>query len=538
MNDLQDYLDRQVLSAYEGRGYYINSNSSVFKDRLANVDVYNNRLEYHKTLLKGKDTTTIQVTRDIQDIKDDILTELNRKYKGIQDIPFLVYDFFYWRIVEIINVNNITTTNKGKLLVNGIRPIKALKSIVKNCINDMIAKATDQMETRRASRYKDVLTYGEAGVFNTDYIFDYTTCQIQSKSWASTKAIKEYNKRGIPKTLEDVGAIKPITKDYVTKEMDKLIDIIANVNLKLTEDIIISAKPSDFILCSENTTGWRSCFAIDGEYHCSTNSFYMVKNFLVAFSLNKDYEKIGRRWVWVDYDGKIVCTGLNYGTFSSQAAKAVRNTIQKEIMLADNKEFIPSDWYVSYDGNNNSDAEAVYKDSEYGVSIHKPTIGDDYKSFSNYFSMYVELPDGLNETDDVNDGYWVDNRHYCDECGDRHYEDDLRYVESADISVCEHCLDNYYTWCDGYGDYYRDVDTNFYYIRDCNYSEDYLENGSHDFIYLDYKGEWYHIDDCIYISDTEEYIYEDDFDSDYYAYDEATGEYYTIEYYEEKYNEK
>jgi hypothetical protein len=240
--------------------------------------------------------------------------------------------------------------------------------------------------------------------------------------------------------------------------------------------------------------------------------------------------KIGRRWLWVDYDGSIVCTGKEYGTFSKEASKSVR--LQVQGIIDDRLRRPRGDWKVTYDGDDTS-IYAVYCDSGYGVSWHKPTLGEeDYPN--DFGTIYDECPEGLDVYDEVSEGYWESDRSYCYECEERYSEDNMTYVDSIDSYVCDRCLSEDYTWCVGYGEYFRDNDYEFYKINGFTYSQGYLDNYSSnvDAIWCDYEDTWLHCDDVVYLVDIGEYMR--DTATDMYKYSESREDYVSIGYEEEE----
>lgn len=288
---------------------------------------------------------------------------------------------------------------------------------------------------------------------------------------------------------------------------------LSKCNLSIKQKVIISARPEDFIKCSEDTTGWRSCFRIDGEYHCSTNAFYTDKRFLISYIESSSGKKIGRRWLHIDYDLPVVCSGKEYGTYGYDTIKKVREYIQA---------LINKDKWCSYLNDNSVNVDGCYCDTEYTVSYIKGNRPSDY-------SIYDYIEDGINYEGFVGEGKWYDNGCVCDECGERFDEDDMIYIESADIYVCQHCTDNYYTYCHIH-DRYESNDEEFYeyYSHNTRYSgcrEGVLTEG---ICVVDYDDNLINIDDAIWLVDTEEYVHCDS--EDYYYYEEDY-EYYSMDWY-------
>lgn len=72
----------------------------------------------------------------------------------------------------------------------------------------------------------------------------------------------------------------------------------------------------------------------------------------------------------------------------------------------------------------------------------------------------------------------------CDECGDHYHDEDMTYVDDADMTVCDHCLRSSFTlaYTGRYQEYVRDADYSFYEHDGEAYTEDGLEY--HDLVIL------------------------------------------------------
>lgn len=290
-------------------------------------------------------------------------------------------------------------------------------------------------------------------------------------------------------------------------------ETLQRLDLTTTFKVVISAKPEDFINCSENTTGWSSCFSKDGEYHTSTNAFYTDDRMLISYITTPDGRKIGRRWLHIDYKQQIVCSGKQYGTYSDTVAKDVREYVQALI----NKDV---KWYSFKQDSLFHDVQACYQDSSYIVSYIEGNKDSEY-------CIYSEMEDGLDHNDEVNDGKWYsENNIVCEECGRRHNEDDSNYIEQIDYYVCNDCIDNY-TYCDYHSRYEADVDNEFH--RYGWYGETACTEGaigSGEYVY-DINGDILKLDDAIYLEDCNDYVHSD---SDDYIYLEDEEYYVSTEY--------
>lgn len=367
-------------------------------------------------------------------------------------------------------------------------------------------------------------------------IYDFVKCNFNSRI-ASNLSLEVKNNKVYINGKKPIKAIlEEIKKDneefkkaavvaYIPYNLTKAEEKLQHLDLTTSFKVIISAKPEDFINCSENTTGWHSCFRKDGEYHTSTNAFYTDDRMLVSYITTTDGRKIGRRWLHIDYIQKVVCSGKQYGTYSDKVAKVIREYVQALI----NKDV---KWYSFKQDYVHSDVQACYQDSNYTVSYIEGNKETDY-------CIYSEMEDGLDYEDEVNEGKWYIEAMVCEECGRRHNEEDSYYIEQGDYYVCDNCIDNY-TYCDYHSRYESNEDNEFHRHR---FVYTYCTEGaidSGDYVY-DIDGDILKIDDAIYLEDCDEYISngsgdyiyledEEHFVSTYYPYIKHNGLYYSENY--------
>ena len=428
-----------------------------------------------------------------------------------------VIDRYYKHYLTRINYHNLLLGGKDKIVVELKLSSFQIKDIVYdfviNCFNSRIAN----------NLYVEVKN-------NKVYI------NGKKPIKAILEEIKKYNEEAQKES--EIVALKNKSYNLTTVE-----ETLQRLDLTTTFKVIISAKPEDFINCSENTTGWTSCFRKDGDYHTSTNAFYTDDRMLVSYITTANGRKIGRRWLHIDYNQKVVCSGKQYGTYSEYVAKSVREYVQA-LINKDVKWYSFKQEYVHYE------VQACYKDSSYTVSYIKGNKDTDY-------CMYSEMEDGLDYNDEVNKGKWFIEDTICEECGRRHNEDDSYYIEQGGYYVCSDCIDNY-TYCNYHyrfevnednefyqygrysevactegaidsGHYVRDIDCNIIKLYDAIYLEDcdeYVHKDSDDAIYLEDCDEYVHkdSDDAIYLEDTEQYV------SKKYPYIKHNGNYYSENY--------
>lgn len=334
-----------------------------------------------------------------------------------------------------------------------------------------------------------------------DFVKSYFNSMIASNLSLEVKNNKVYinGRKPIRAIFEEIKKYNEVTKKeaslkdnlYNYFNIQTAEETLQRLDLTTSFKVIISAKPEDFINCSENTTGWQSCFRKDGEYHTSTNAFYTDDKMLVSYIATADGRKIGRRWLHIDYNQKVVCSGKQYGTYSDTVAKDVREYVQALI----NKDV---KWYSFKQDYTFHDVQACYQDSNYTVSYIEGNKDSKY-------CIYKEMEDGLDYEDEVNEGNWYSKAMVCEECGRRHDEDDSHYIELGDYYVCDSCIDNY-AYCDYHSRYEVAEDTEFYHYG--RYSELACTEGAIDSgeYVRDIDGDVLRLEDAIYLEDCYEYV--------------------------------
>lgn len=369
-----------------------------------------------------------------------------------------------------------------------------------------------------------------------DFVSRYFTRKIANNLSLEVKNNKVYinGRKPIKAILEELKKYNEEVKKeaklenlpYILFNLTESEKTLQHLDLTTSFKVIISAKPEDFINCSENTTGWQSCFRKDGEYHTSTNAFYTDDRMLVSYITTNDGRKIGRRWLHIDYSQKVVCSGKEYGTYPDKVAKDVREYVQVLI----NKDV---KWYSFKQDYVHSDVQACYQDHDYIVSYIEGNKDRKY-------CIYKEMEDGLDYEDEVNEGKWYSGSMVCEDCGRRHNEEDSYDIEQGEYYVCDNCIDNY-TYCNYHSRYEANEDNEFYsYSRygSVACTEGALDSGEY---VMDIADDIVRLDDAIYLYDVDEYVSNDSGDYIYledeehfvsteYPYIEHNGNYYSENY--------
>lgn len=122
---------------------------------------------------------------------------------------------------------------------------------------------------------------------------------------------------------------------------------------------------------------------------------------------------------------------------------------------------------------------------------------------NNSYGFYIGPKENINNTyyfpyADVEDEYTCT----CEDCGDLIPEDEQYYVirNGYEQHVCEYCFNNDY--------YYTETDNHYHHeddVIECN-GHWYLTDDEN-IVYSQTEGEYYHIDDAVYIESADDYIY-------------------------------
>jgi hypothetical protein len=166
------------------------------------------------------------------------------------------------------------------------------------------------------------------------------------------------------------------------------------------------------------------------------------------------------------------------------------------------------------------------------VSVH-----DDY--------CEIDYRGGI-EANNHEEGYihrWGDNRAECENCDDRVHENDLIYVEYDEMNVCPYCRDNYTVNVhsgrrSSFTAMTASAEHRFVYVS--NAGEWFEDNGvAHEFgwCYSEDSGDYLHEDDCVWVSELDDYIASDEIGRTI-QYDDVESEYVPIETYEARMNER
>lgn len=99
----------------------------------------------------------------------------------------------------------------------------------------------------------------------------------------------------------------------------------------------ISAHPLDYLLLSENTTGWRSCHSIDGRHRAGNLAYLLDQSTVVAYAYKSFAEFMGIPWprkmwrqlVFIDVENAVAVFQRQYPDRNKNFATTIRKIVEK-----------------------------------------------------------------------------------------------------------------------------------------------------------------------------------------------------------------
>lgn len=511
MEITREKLEERVVDVYRDKGYLEPEGKTL--SRFTNVNTYKKRLDNADFILKGNESVTIDIPRSLEDITykfecslGDLMcrNEIRPEYTNVTQWFRIIIKNCHWRYKVLESIENSIKSNlkltDGHLTYKGMKVVKGITKDIDSIIDDAFDFLKNHYIQRRANTYQQYLINSKHKECVTSELDVYPRYKEVYNAFGEAPMkidrLTDYSGYIQPTKPSDIFTWRSPSENIKKAFGSLVIELIAKINFSVTEKVTISAKPEDFILCSENTTGWRSCFAIDGEYHASTNAFYTDPRFLVSFTVDSSGKKVGRRWLWVDNDNFIICSGLEYGSYSS--IKSVRMHLQKLMLEAKGIEYKPSDWKAIYGDSRGVDG--CYCDSDYRVSFHKPHhSSSDYPD--GFSDIYRDLPEGLSFDGYETDGHWETDRISCSCCGERiHY--DISYYVYGEGDFCESCMESETFYCEHNQERYL----NNLYGAHVEGLGDVCMASLHCYTYLEDTETYTSDDDYIYLEDIEVYV--------------------------------
>ena len=257
----------------------------------------------------------------------------------------------------------------------------------------------------------------------------------------------------------------------------------------------ISAHPLDYLLISENTTGWRSCHSIDGIHRAGNLSYLIDPSTVVAYVYKSFGEFMGITWprkmwrqlIFIDVDNAVAVFQREYPDRNKNFATTIRKIVEKLLAKyhhVDNAKWLlkenPIDPveicsrlpYIDYaetrirlDGVSPEVPPLI----KVGARVPCPNCGQ-----RAILDPQCFLCEDCGENDvircancgfilDENDAIWYEDEPYCedcfyelfgycDNCGEYYPRENITRGPDGNY-YCEACFDEVFAQCDNCGEY-------------------------------------------------------------------------------------
>jgi len=280
-------------------------------------------------------------------------------------------------------------------------------------------------------------------------------------------------------------------------DLEKLNSLFSNFLQSIREDKFVfrlSVHPLDFLLISENTTGWSSCHALDGS-HRAGNLAYLLDAVTIVGYVYKDCDKfmginwprkIWRQLIFVDVDNAVAFFQRQYPNRNDTFAETIRKIMEKLLAKYHNVE--NPKWLLLKNpiGDIEICSRLPYVDQpesrirlegisqtpqpiKVGARVPCPNCGSNYVLDPKFF-----LCDDCGDNDAVkcrscgailhpDDALWYDDEPYCETCFYENFDFCQHCGEAFPMDqilrgpngylYCETCFDEMFAQCDNCGEY-------------------------------------------------------------------------------------
>ena len=168
---------------------------------------------------------------------------------------------------------------------------------------------------------------------NKETFFD----NITSKSY-------KINGKKIPTGIKITKAFKYFVSDPIMLDMIQTLASRTIQKGKISGYLCLSVHPLDYLSSSENTSNWRSCHALNGDYRAGNLSYMCDKSTVVCYIRGTDYVKLPRfpesvpwnnkKWrmlLFVSDNWNALFAGRHYPFFSEELMDKVREIWNKRL---------------------------------------------------------------------------------------------------------------------------------------------------------------------------------------------------------------
>jgi hypothetical protein len=277
----------------------------------------------------------------------------------------------------------------------------------------------------------------------------------------------------------------------------------------------LSVHPLDFLLISENTTGWKSCHSLSGARR-SGNLSYLLDSATIVSYVYKDFaefngikwpKKIWRQLIFVDLENAVALFQRQYPNRNDAFAENVRKILEKllaKYLNVENPKWLllrnpigdielcsPLPYVDQPEARIRLDGFSQPNPIKVGARVPCPNCGTNYvtdpknflcdECFENDVVQCAHCGDIFN----VDDVFWYDDQAFCENC----FYENFGYCEHCENTFpvdqlvrapngsfyCEWCFRELFSQCDNCDEYVEndelwDGPDGFYYCERCFHS--------------------------------------------------------------------
>jgi len=256
--------------------------------------------------------------------------------------------------------------------------------------------------------------------------------------------------------------------------------------------VVLSINPLDIAMASVHTTGWKSCYALEGVYRTAPLAMLLDESTVLAYAyLHKtEYsplgielpKKIWRQWVNINFDQNAALFMKEYPKQLLFVAKQVRAMVAG--ILNTHAGFDPGSTWVKLNINSNRiemyNSAYIYDDPACAAIVLKSAYdAEDVLEFSLGAEGVYCFECGLLRQDDTQSSFHCSDcsQYVCVCCGSTISTEDDVYCSPDGDPYCACCFDERFVYCsycnetiDRYEARYVDYDYGYY----CDYCFDEL----------------------------------------------------------------
>jgi len=163
--------------------------------------------------------------------------------------------------------------------------------------------------------------------------------------------------------------------------------------------LVLSIDPLDYFMMSENTTGWRSCQSLDGQYKTAALAYLMDSVTMVAYILTDSGKKCWRQLIYVSPEAQYAIQSRQYPSSNLAYSKATTSVLKEMFSWPEAKrERVDVNYILTKDLMTDKDAcEFWYNDiTRESVDTVSVLYNSAEESFSEFIENIYHLPNRIN----------------------------------------------------------------------------------------------------------------------------------------------